>query len=308
MSLLLPPTLKALRADSLCNFRQEVTSLSKPVDWERVYYRRGRCERHSHSLSGPELQYKPDNSNRGRYYIVCRHEHPGDIQGGGSLFEYVSAPLDNADLSFLRDIKRASDAAVKDAAASGIYSKRNRRRHRRPGIDAYDPRTIYRPAVPLILRRTTPVARPRSPSIPRLPSVARSPSVEVMEPLPRSPSVELVEPLVFYIHAYIQGYSSPSTCTIKYYDPDYTVTLDDYNTFWDALGVKTDDLVHILVYRDSDREGGTPFWTSPDAMTGMAVPARCGHVVVADDRGGLPLPSDLTPLCHYAVNFEDLQV
>ncbi|VDC07792.1 unnamed protein product [Peniophora sp. CBMAI 1063] len=307
MSLLLPPTVKALRSDSLANFRREVTSLSKPVDWERVLYRRGRCERHFHSLSGPELQYKPDNGNRGRYFITCRQEHPGDIQGGGSLFEYVSAPLDDDDLRFLRDIKRASDAAVKDAVASGIYSKRNRRRHRRPGIDAYDPRTIYRPTIPLVLRRTTPMTRSRSPSIPRLPSVSRSPSVQIVESRPRSPSVELVEPLTFCIHAYTQGHSSPSICEIEYHDADYVVMLSDYDTFWEALGVKLNDLIQILVYRDIDREGGTPFWTSPDSMGGIGVPARCGNVVIADDRGGLPLPSGVAPLCHYAVDFEDLQ-
>lgn len=63
------PTAAALRADALADFRVEVERLSQAIDWERVTYRRARCERFNHVLGGPELHYRKHTGDRGRWFI-----------------------------------------------------------------------------------------------------------------------------------------------------------------------------------------------------------------------------------------------
>lgn len=74
------PSAATLRADALSEFRKEVESLAKPIDWELVAYRRARCERFHHHLGRPQIQYKKQSGDRGRHFIVVRISTMNDLR------------------------------------------------------------------------------------------------------------------------------------------------------------------------------------------------------------------------------------
>ncbi|KZV65003.1 hypothetical protein PENSPDRAFT_690267 [Peniophora sp. CONT] len=274
------PTAAVLRAEALADFRLEVEHLALPVDWERVRYRRGRCKRFGHKLGRPEIQYKKQSGDRGRWFIVCRHDHTGDIQGGGSLFEFVSEPLPAADLLFLRDVKAASDAAIKDVLASRRRSISIRTRRNSAAASTYNTRSTYMSAVPLAPRQAR-----------QLGSRPRSPSVEVLA----APPI-----LTFDIYVFHKKKLSPFKVQIPIDCQTFMVRLGRYDRIWEAAGVKLADTIQLLVF--SDLDGASPFWAS-GRVCDVSVPASCGPLVVACE-GVAPAPPLLRGYYQYACDVD----
>lgn len=109
-------------------------------------------------------------------FYQCRHEHPGDVQGVGPLFEYVSAPLSKDSLAYLRDLKLATDATVNDALSLRRSTRRpsgrsnpsqpTARTSTRGRTSGTTARAAYRLDIPPAPAQTTrAVGRRRSPSI-----------------------------------------------------------------------------------------------------------------------------------------------
>ncbi|KZV61398.1 hypothetical protein PENSPDRAFT_658921 [Peniophora sp. CONT] len=274
------PTAAVLRAEALADFRCEVEAVSRPIDWELVDYRRARCKRFNHKLGRPDIQYKKQSRDRGRWFIVCRHDHPGDIQGGGSLFEFVSEALPKEDLAYLRDIKSASDAAVQDVLTSRRRS--TRKRSVSAAASTYNPRSTYRSSVPLAPRQARQLsARPRSPSI------------EVLDP----PPVPTFDVYIFY-----KKNLPPFKAQVAMNCQTLIVRLGRSDRIWESLGVKLADSAQVLVY--SDLDGASPFWAS-GRVCDLSVLASCGSLVVACN-GVSPSPPLLRRFYQYACDVESI--
>ncbi|VDB98550.1 unnamed protein product [Peniophora sp. CBMAI 1063] len=257
-----------IRANALRDFRVEVEALAGPVDHERVHYRRARCERAGHFLGRPEIQYRKHTRDTGRWFIVCRQQHPGDVQGSGTLFEYVSGPLSADDLLYLRNIKAATDASVADAISARRYAKGVRKQSSGTAVV----RSIY--------ELTTPMA-PRQP--PKMSKRARSPSLEIVEPAS----------IIYLFH---QKRAPPVTLQLPLDRQALTIRLSDYDSQLENYGVKLADSVHILVV--SDEDGASPFWLYMRVCE-LSVPMACMPLVVSS-QAALPSPSRVRRLYQHA--------
>lgn len=102
------------------DFRRKLKSLAGPIDEDLVAYRRRRCRRFNHILQ-KDIQAFTDTSDDGRWYIQaqciishtvfpthlqhkqCSLTHPGDVQGSGPIFSFVSKRLEPRLLQEMRD-------------------------------------------------------------------------------------------------------------------------------------------------------------------------------------------------------------
>ncbi|VDC04374.1 unnamed protein product [Peniophora sp. CBMAI 1063] len=104
----------SLHQESNAQFRQELKAHAGDVDTVLVQLRRERCRRYLHPVPKVHLLCDPSSLDAGRSVIRCSRLHPGDIQGSGSLYEFVSPPLNPVVLQELRDRRLARELQWED--------------------------------------------------------------------------------------------------------------------------------------------------------------------------------------------------
>ncbi|VDB94339.1 unnamed protein product [Peniophora sp. CBMAI 1063] len=277
------------------DFRSIVRRAAKPMNLDLIDRLREECDLNGVELIGPILQYRANDPNRGRYFVVSSAPYPGHTR---KLFRYVSNPLAARKTQELEDARIArelQDEGLRPISLGiGNIPLGNAAFMRALGLDR---RARSRGTIAPSGRSTVPRGRRyrkraevAPPSDTRSLRRARSPSIEILQAPPRVVLDLTGEPRALRVLFYDIGHAAPQELLLEEAFPGSSYRFSKYASQWNSIEVKLSDSVLLLTGTPTAQEwhgctvGDLAF---PPSARRIILARRSLHTSLADNLGRL---------------------
>ncbi|KZV64555.1 hypothetical protein PENSPDRAFT_690646 [Peniophora sp. CONT] len=304
-----------LESQANAHFRSVVRRRANRIKLGLIAQLRAQCARMGVELIGPRLQYRADDPNRGRYYVVSSAPFPGHRR---KMFRYVSDPISALALQELEDARIARELQDEGLRPIRLGISRiplgNASFLLGLGLDArHIPRSLVRSTVAPRHRTTmrenlrgrTRSQAPTAPPVSRVrPARAdssrreRSPSIEIIDAVVPAPHIDLTsEPSFLKVLYYPALRAAPVELLLEQSFPGAPYRFAAYASQWNAIETKLTDPVMLLIRAE---HASTPWHVG--TLGDFSFPPCTRRVIVARRTFQLDIVDNieqLHPSLHY---------